>query len=277
MSVELFLGFVFTNFNNAKISINAVESIRSNAKCNYFIVIVDNASDKSDLNFLTSHLLPSNHIHIISSPENLGYFKGLNVGIKYLRENHKSVDLMIIGNNDLIFPEKFFTSLIDKADLFSKYPVISPDIITMDGFHQNPHVISSISKLREIIYDLYHSNYFIAQLIVSLAKYTRNFTRRGDEDQFKISQEIYQGYGACYILTPIFFNHFEELDSPTFLMYEEFFLAKQLNKKGFKVFYDASISLVHLMHASTDKLPGKVKWKFSRASHKEYRKHIKIL
>lgn len=269
-------GFVFTNYNNASITIKAVDSILSINDNNAFIVIVDNASNTSDLEYLHKNLALSNNIKIISSDLNLGYFKGLNVGIKYIREFHNYIELLIVGNNDLIFPKNFFDSLKGKQDLFNKYPVISPDIVTIDGFHQNPHVISQISKIRELIYDLYHSSYFLAQLILLIARFTKKITRRGDEDGYNVSKEIYQGYGACYILTPLFFIFFEQLDSPTFLMYEEFFLAKQLNENGYKVYYDSSISVFHLMHASTDKLPGKLKWQFSKESHKEYRRYIKI-
>jgi hypothetical protein len=59
-------------------------------------------------------------------------------------------------------------------------------------------------------------------------------------------------------------------------MYEEFYLSKQLSDKGYKIFYEPSIRLTHLMQASTDKLPGKLKWKFSKESHAVYRKYIKI-
>ena len=59
-------------------------------------------------------------------------------------------------------------------------------------------------------------------------------------------------------------------------MYEEYFLSKQLLDKGFMTYYEPSIKLTHLMHATTDKLPGKLKWKFSKKSHKEYRKYVKV-
>ena len=87
-----------------------------------------------------------NNLTVIYSSENVGYFKGLNIGIKYLRANYSNIDWMVIGNNDVLFPELFYMSILDKKLLLKKYPVISPNIITADGFHQNPHVIKKTSK-----------------------------------------------------------------------------------------------------------------------------------
>jgi GT2 family glycosyltransferase len=181
-----------------------------------------------------------------------------------------------VGNNDVLFPNDFYQRLIQNKNLFFKYPVISPDIITTDGFHQNPHVIKKISKFREIIYDLYHSNYQVAKIILMIASLSKKITSRRDILFYDHPREIYQGYGACYILTPLFFKNFKQLDSPTFLMYEEYFLSLQLKNKGFKIYYEPSISLKHLMHATTNKLPGKLKWQFSRESHKLHRRTNKI-
>ena len=160
--------------------------------------------------------------------------------------------------------------------LFKDFPVISPDLVTLDGVHQNPHVINKISKRREIIYDLYYSNYFLSILIGFAAIISKRFTGRSDNKQFEIARTIEQGYGACYILGPLFFEHFSLLFAPTFLMGEEFFLSKQLEKKGFKVFYEPKIKVNHHDHATMGKLPSRKLWKISSDSHKIYRKMNKI-
>ena len=272
------LGFVFTNFNNADYTINAIKSLQNEGNEDRIqIVIVDNNSEESDITKLKSFTENALNVDAIFSSQNVGYFKGLNIGIKHLRQNYPQINCMIVGNNDVLFPTNFYKSIFDNKNVILKYPVISPDIVTSDGFHQNPHVVESISKARELLYDLYHYSYNVAKLIIKIAKVTHKFTRRKDEDNYEKPGEIYQGYGACYILTPKFFDLFEELYSPTFLMYEEYFLSKQLFEKGYKVFYEPSISITHLMHATTDKLPGRLKWKFSKQSHIEYRKDIKII
>jgi len=271
------VGFVFTNYNNSHYTRDVIHSITLNK--NYddsYIVVVDNKSETADVELLIIIEQDYPSVKIIYNDENSGYFKGLNIGIEYLRKKYTDLDHMVIGNNDLFFPPDFIDTLYSNRSLFEKYPVISPDLLTLDGVHQNPHVIDKISKKREIIYDLYYSNYYLSVLIGYAAKVTKRFTDRSDEEQFEVAQTIHQGYGACYILGPLFFEHFNLLWAPTFLMGEEFFLSKQLEKKGMKVYYEPSIKVNHHDHATMGKLPGKKLWKISKDSHKIYRKYNKI-
>ena len=268
--------FVVTNFNNSSFTESLLRSISNNSK-NIHVYVVDNCSvnsEKEKLKLIVSSL--GSWVTTIFNDKNLGYFEGLNVGIRRALHDNINFSHMVVGNNDLIFHEEFFMQLSQCVSVFRKYPIVSPDIRMLDGSPQNPHVVDKISKKREFIYDLYHSSYFLAKFIVKLAGFTSRFTDRKDEQQFAIEQEIYQGYGACYILTPKYFDLFRELPSDTFLMYEEFFLANQLKSKGYRVYYKPSIKVQHYCHASTGLIPGKLKWLYSRASHKEYRKYVKV-
>lgn len=267
--------FVATNYNNSHFSTLYVKSIMELSCSDYHIIIVDNCSNDDERKKLESlNVFPN--VTIIYNEVNSGYFPGLNIGIEYARKEIVKIDYYVIGNNDIVIENDFISSLRAKKYIVDSYPVVSPNIVTVDGIYQNPHVIKNISKIREFIYDLYHFNYQLAKLIVWLAKLTKGITDRKDELQHEVAQEIYQGYGACYILTPKFFELFDQLSAPTFLMYEEFFLAKQLESKGFKTYYEPSIKVIHHCHASTGMLPGKFRWQLSKNAHKEYRKHIKI-
>ncbi|MGI6340317.1 MAG: glycosyltransferase family 2 protein [Bacteroidales bacterium] len=268
--------FIFVNFNDSETTIRCIESIEQlvNIGSKIRTIIIDNASNIVDYDLLRQKCLNKKNVALYRSEENLGYFGGLNLGISkiYSTEDH----YVVIGNNDLLFPENFLELLQGKISLFESYPVVSPNIITLDGVHQNPHVIKNISRFREIIFDLYFLAYPLALLIKIIAKATNKFTDRKDELQHAVAQTISQGYGACYILGPLFFKHFNNLWAPTFLMGEELFLSKQLEGKGFKIFYEPSIIVKHCLHTSMAKIPGKRKWKIERDSHKIYRKYVKI-
>lgn len=270
------LVFILTNFNNTSFTAGAVTSILNSDAKEAQIIVVDNASAESDVNNLRMLEKKIMNLKVLYNHENVGYFRGLNIGINYARKYFKEVQLLVVGNNDLIFSENFYSSILLCRNKIEKYPVVSPNIVTVDGISQNPHVITKISKVREFIYDLYHLNYYLAGVIKYISKITHNFTDRDDELQHEIAQEIYQGYGACYILTRKFFDNFNDLWSPTFLMYEEFFLSKQLEGKGFKTYYEPSIMVQHCWHAAMDKLPGRYRWELSRDAHREYRKFVKV-
>lgn len=270
------IAYICTNYNNSDYTEIAVKSLMSNVCHDIKIYVVDNASRSDDFQKLInfSHSIPT--MRVIRSDLNVGYFSGLNLGLRYAKQDDSELDWFIVGNNDLEFPSDFCSHISSNQDDFFQYPIISPDIVTLDGQHQNPHVISDISSIREFIFDLYFSNYYFGLIIYKLAKAFPYVTRRGDEDQWQTSRTIYQGHGSCYLLTPKFFEMFDELWSPTFMMSEEFFLSHQLNSVGEKVFYSPKVCVKHHCHGSLKDIPSKHRWKMARDAHREYRKYVKI-
>lgn len=268
------LGYVCTNFNGSAVTRTAIQSLREIRGHEIHVVVVDNASEPSDVAALKT--LEDPLTTVVRLEQNLGYFAGLNAGIRYLREVNPGLNWMVVGNNDLEFPGDFCDRLEQIIPELSQYPVVSPDIVTMDGEHQNPHVLSGISKIRELFYDLYYSNYQIGLLVHALAKKFRRFSKRTDELHWESPGLIYQGHGSAYILGPRFFEIFGELWAPTFLMSEEFFLSKQLSDKGFAVYYDPRICVRHLWHATLDSLPSRRRWEFARDAHRVYRRYVSV-
>jgi len=270
------IGYVCTNYNNSSYTEDAVRSFLEGDAGERCVVVVDNASNAENVRLLEQ--LPERYpnVELVLNADNKGYFRGLNDGIRHVRARHPSLDHMVVGNNDLVFPPDFADAVARKAALFDRYPVVSPDIVTLDGEHQNPHVISRISPVREFIYDLYYLNYQLAVAIRTLARLFRRFTDRPDEASHAVAQEIWQGHGSCYLLGPVFFRHFEELWAPSFLMHEEFFLSKQLGDKGMRVWYEPSITVRHHWHAAMAKMPGKRVWEAARDAHRVYRRHVKV-
>lgn len=269
------IGFVVTNYNNSKYTADLIESLKKQIGDFEIVpVVVDNASCADELNKLAVVEERYSDVKIIRNSDNLGYFNGLNVGLKYLLSTHQDVYCVVVGNNDLIFNSDFCAKLIEMEQVFSDKPVVAPDIITLDGIHQNPHVVSNISRLREIVWDLYYSNYYLAMLISKVAQLTSSVTQRKDFCMHEKSRYIYQGYGACYVLTRSFIENFCQLFAPTFLMGEEFFLAYQLGSKGYLTYYCADIQVLHHDHASVGTLPRRQFWEIARTAHKVYRRYV---
>jgi GT2 family glycosyltransferase len=267
------LAYVCTNYNSSADTVRAIESLRANAGHRMHSVIVDNCSRPEQREILERFAAGSSDVDLVLSDTNTGYFGGLNAGLARLLQTRPDLQVAAVGNNDLIFPPDFVASVERNLPLLQRYPVVSPSITTLDGAHQNPHVISGISSLRERLYDLYHSHYGMALLLRWLARHTRGAARRGDEDHHAQAREIWQGHGSCYLLGPRFFEEFGQFWAPTFLFGEEFFLAEQLKRKGYRVYYEPSIALVHACHSSVAQLPSRRHWELSRDAHRIYRRH----
>jgi GT2 family glycosyltransferase len=270
--------YICVNYNNSGYTLAAINSLLNHCS-SVLAIVVDNNSGNSDLIRLTEFANQNNNVIIIKSSSNIGYFPALNLGIKYLKINEYSYDAVIIGNNDLLFPSNIELSLSRIKGLFNLYPVISPDIVNSDGDHQNPHVINDVSKIRLFLYSVYYSNYYIGMVLKKVNKYLSKYTSRGDEKKHDQPLQISQGHGSCYILSPLFFQEFTSLFAPTMLYGEEFFLQKQLESKGYRVFYEPTINVYHDSHATISNLPSYKHWSLMKtAFHAEIsiRKENKI-
>jgi len=270
------IGYVCTNYKNTADTREAVCSLRRNGGDEYRIVVVDNNSDNESVEALKKLANEFENVELILNKDNVGYFRGLNQGIRHLRSSQPDINITVVGNNDLVFPADFAESIRSNLSTLEKYAVVSPDIVTLDGVHQNPHVIHKIGKFREFIYNLYYANYYLAIAIRKLAKLTSSFTDRPDKTHHDVAQKIYQGYGACYVLGPVFFRHFVELWAPSFLMHEEYFLSKQLSDKGLSVYYEPSIRVQHRCHGAMATITSRKAWEAARAAQKIYRQHVRI-
>lgn len=273
------LGYICTNFNNSNFTVQAIRSLLASAAAEHelSVIVVDNLSKPDDRAMLKQLAIDLPCVDLILNDENVGYFPGLNFGIKQARAKYPDVEYWVIGNNDLEFGPEFCNQLERQRMLLQTHAVVCPDIVTLDGEHQNPQVIDSIGKFRELIYDLYYSSYVLARVILWLARVTKKVTDRKDELMHRKAQHIYQGHGSCYLIGPKFFATFTELWAPTFLMGEEFFLSKQLSEKGMRFFYNPSIQVTHCCHGSLRAIPSEKIWQYGRIAHKLYRKHIKII
>lgn len=267
------IGYVCTNYNNSAFTREAVVSLfAAGSAGDVRIAVVDNKSSETDVAALRQLKIDHPQIELVLSEENVGYFRGLNLGIDRLRQRDPDLDHIVVGNNDLVFPNGFVERVRERSDLFSLWAVIAPDLLCSDGQHQNPHVLHPITRGRRLVWDVYYQWYPIAYLIKQAATWTRRITARREtlagQTLHETAGPIIMGLGACYILGPIFFRHFERLYAPTFLMNEEFFLTEQLQTIGQLVYYEPTILIHHHGKASTDKVPSRRLWAMARESHR---------
>ena len=111
------IAFVAVNYNNCWITTNYVSNIKAihgYEKHDVEIVIVDNASQENDYKSLKKQIEKEQDVRLVHSDKNLGYFGGLNFGIKIL--NYKDYDYIIAGNNDLFFSRDFF-EILEKEEI----------------------------------------------------------------------------------------------------------------------------------------------------------------
>ena len=273
------LGYVCTNYNNSGYTRGAVASLHASGRGSEVrVVIVDNASSSEDVAELRRIAADFPGVEVLAQPKNLGYFPGLNVGIRHLRATAPEIPHLVIGNNDLLFPSGFLAMVERNAAVLEKWAVVAPDLVTPEGVHQNPHVLHPIGGARRFIWDLYYAAYPLGTLIKWGARTAGRLAARPENRAgstlYQQAGPIEQGYGACYLLGPAFFRHFAALAAPTFLMQEEYFLSEQLQGIGQQTWYEPGIVVQHVGHATMGQMQSRRHWEIARTAHRTYKRYL---
>jgi GT2 family glycosyltransferase len=268
MNSPMKVAFICVNYNNYDVTLDYILNVNKvKAAYDVKIIVLDNASEEYDILNLESRIAQYPDVVLIKSKTNLGYFKGLNLGIEWALA-HGFHQYQVIGNNDIEFYDDFLVNL-ESLTLDENELVISPDIITINGIHENPHIIGRVSPLRKLMFDIYYSSYYIAKIINLF--YTEERKHKAFDPERK---HIYMGIGALYILTPNFFRHFNKLWDVLFLFGEEAILAGQISSVNGKILYEPKLKCNHSESSTTSRLDTREKYYIVKESYKIYRKYL---
>ena len=261
---------VIVNYNSFTVTSRCLESIFTSLLpkgVTRDVCVVDNASDIENRRFLERLKRPN--LSIVQSNKNIGYFPGLNLGLK--QYNITEYDYVIVGNNDLLFSDNFFESLC-QVSYMDKYFAISPDIVTLDGIHQNPHEPNKIPKLRILMYRLYFIHYLLGCTMYNLQQVLKRINRKKNRVvHWEKETDVFLGYGAIYILTKSFFKVHDKLQYPHFLMGEEVYLSFQIYNSGGSILYDPHLKVRHLEHSSVSMIKNRKMYKITKQAFKRYK------
>ena len=267
--------FICVNYNGAHITKAYLESLAAQADVvpgvDFRAWVVDNASGETDLRTLDAYVSSYPWATLVHSPDNAGYFRGLNLGISACRRG--AGDRVVVGNNDLEFAADFCARLSEYLPP-PRTLVIAPDVVTIDGYHQNPHVLQRVSALRKLLYAVYFSSYGAARVLAGCSSLLKALKGGRVNDRWGTATPIHMGIGACYVLMPEFFAACGELDSGVFMYGEEALLAGQVMSAGGITYYEPGLRVRHLESATVSKLPSRRVYEFARSSYPIYREYL---
>ena len=98
-------------FNQVKFTEACLNSLyRNTLESEFYVTVVDNASDDGTSEFLKQYVKTAPNMNIITNTENLGWCKGLNLGFRHL---HKDSEFVLWANNDILFEADWFIKMKD--------------------------------------------------------------------------------------------------------------------------------------------------------------------
>lgn len=257
------ISFVILHYMIEEYTVNCVQSILDNCKGEeYSVIVVDNGSTNDSCARIKKRFQSDSRIIVLETHDNLGFAKGNNVGYAYAREKLKS-DFIIIANNDTLFQQNDFFQIMIDCFHKSACGVMGPDIVNIEGQHQNPFRIRSYTyqdakkaRIHKKIYLYYYELKKILHLEAHVQILENMFAKKTEQGRSTIDYKKEQTdvvlHGSCLIFTPIYLEKEKEaFCSKTFMYGEEDILAFHCKREGYPTLYNPNLRIRHLEGAVT--------------------------
>lgn len=219
--------FLILNYKTYKETVQLTKSLYNQGLEDNYILIVDNASPNDSYKMLIKQLGGLRNIEVVASPENGGFAKGNNYGLRYAKKYNPKYVCII--NNDVMFS---MTTIDNLCRWYEQLPFV--------GF------ISPIQMLpngKEALF----GNMGVPTIWMEILHYTpfRRAHRYVENTNIKGVQDIGIIPGAFTFTS---YSRFEKLgffDESTFLFCEERFIAKKAQQAGLKNYIILNETYLH--------------------------------
>lgn len=211
---------VVLNYNNYKMTIEFIESVKDIEIIDK-VIVIDN--DSTNDSFVILQKCKNERVEVVSSGFNGGYAAGNNYGLKRAFDVLNS-DYAIVANPDVVFTRAFVENALNAFETYDSIGLISgvaldcDNAISYESFWELPGFRDCCLKFSKIN-NLIKTRKFIKE--TSAADCDIKFTGAVSGALFMISKEAFKSCGG--------------FDEKTFLYCEESILGARLKKAGYKV------------------------------------------
>lgn len=276
--------FVILHYLDYEDTIECIESILGLSIDKYSVVInvIDNASFNDSYYLIKEKYKNNQRIRFVRNKTNLGFARGNNIGYR-IAKNKDIADFVVILNSDTIVNDRLFLEKVEKSFVENQFYVMGPDIITINGIHQNPIESNfDYKKCKKLIRNA--TIMYLCEALGINALRRKIFKSRSVQNQCmkkKRSKVNAALHGAFLIYSSLYVNESDYAFYPkTYLYMEENILHYLCMVNGYKTYYDNSIEVLHKEDVSSKILLKNSRkrmmftFKHQRKSAKEFAKLI---
>jgi len=252
--------FVILHYRVIDTTRKCVESIKALAGEKH-IVIVDNASPNGTGAELATEFASDPVVDVILNPENSGFARGNNLGVKYVADE-LDADFVCVLNNDVEIRQRDFIEKI--GQIYSEHPfdLLGPDILSVfSGIHQSPKSLHAVSieQVRKKRAFVKRSQNPVLLLLSSGEKNSpaiwrlaqRRNRAKQNIDSARAAESVVL-HGSCVIFSGRYIaSHPEPFYPKTFMYYEMEILDWLCRRENCVVRYDPSISVLHYQYVAS--------------------------
>jgi GT2 family glycosyltransferase len=241
------VSIIIINYNTFELTCSCIDSVIQFTKnTDYEIILVDNASIECSPDLF---LQKFSTIKLIKSSINTGFTGGNNLGIQVAKGN-----AILLLNSDMILTEDVITKCLDILKNNNKIGLVTCMLKYPDGTIQKQ--CQRFPSIMLTIIELFRIHKLIPQ------------PKRGilmENGFFDHLTSIYCDsiWGAFFMFPRNVLTNFEESKLPgEFFMYAEDLLwCYKIRKMGYKIYYNATTSIIHYLGASSSNSVLKLKHK----------------
>ncbi len=211
---------VIVNYNGKPLLERHLPSVVATDYSNKHILVVDNGSTDSSIEFL-ENVYPE--VEIIKNSENLGFSRGNNVAF----QKRQDFDYYALLNNDMEVSKDWLTLLIENLEKDHSIAAVGPKVLYAKE-RNGKRIINSAGGLTD--------------------RYDRGFDRyEGCEnsDLYNSIEEVDFVTGGAVVVRKKAVKEVDGFDDRMFFYYEDVDLCLRLREKGWKILYDGNSEVIH--------------------------------
>ncbi len=264
------LGIIIVNWNTRELLRRCLKTLyASEGDFSYRVVVVDNASEDGSAEMVRAEFPTA---ELIASPENVGYPRGNNLGLRHLgylgagEVNADAPRYALLLNPDTELPPEALGKMLKFMDARPDVGAAGPKLVLSDG---------SLDKacrrgFPTPLVSFYHYS-GLARLFPRDARFGRYNMTFADEDQ---DLEVDSVVGAYMQVRKTAIERAGLLDEAFFMYGEDLDWAFRIKQAGYKIWYHAGVTVRHVKRAASRKSP-RAQFEFWRAMLIFYRKHYR--
>ena len=248
MNGPLRLRAVVLNYGRVDLTLRCVESLtRQHVDGPLDIVVVDNGSPGDDALALRARL--ARGVSLVTSPRNIGYAAGNNLGIRW--SGAPRPDVVLVVNNDVeLVDEKTCAKLVSALTACPGRAAVSPLVDDRDC-PVSPDETTQVQRLPDFATALVMSSF----LLRILPPFRPRMKRLSYADLLPLPLgailETETVNGACFLARQEFLEEIGGLDEGTFLFFEEIVLGAQMKRLGYRAALATTTTVRHDGGATT--------------------------
>lgn len=228
------LSIVILSYNTPDMVLDCVSSLSNQfkdelGKKSLEIIVVDNASEKENLEKLEKQLKQTAVIKLIKNNENLGFGGGCNLGAK----NSKG-EYVLFLNSDTTTTDRGFLEMVIFLKSKPEIGVLGGKLFNSDGSPQR-----SAGKFYNLL------NFFI--MLFGGERF--GFLRSSPDKTCQVDWVS----GACFMAKKEIFNKLGGFDEKLFMYVEDMEFCYRVKRAGNKVYFFPDVKVYHKEHGSSSR------------------------